>query len=331
LIRCRQGLLIVLALGLAQGAGLRPASAEALRILTYNTWHGFWRTPEREVLVLPSESAQIRGHRAEVQATELRRLRADVVMAQEVHPLPWRARALARASGHDSIHQLVSCGFRFLHLGIPWAIRSGLVVTANENLDLERVSAPLLSGRFGFCSDWLGLQFEESRRALLGRIVTKDGRRLLLVTTHLHSSTVGGAARTARRVREVAAVLEAIDEARRRDPEILGVILGGDFNAMSDSEPIERMRSAGFVDVSEKLGAEFATYDPWTNRLAARMTKAGGGDPAQSAPRRIDYMFVSRELEPFVRAVEPYGPKPDGAPEASFGSDHFGVLLELDL
>ncbi len=321
-----------MAVGLIPAVGsVGPASAESFRVLTYNLWHGFWRTPEGELLILPSESADARSRRSELQERELGRLGPDVVMAQEVHPLPWRARELARALGHKPIHQLVSCGLRIFHLGIPWAIRSGLVLTANKNLALERLSAPKLSGQFGFCSDWLGLQLEEARRALLGRIVIGDGRRLLLVTTHLHSSTVGGSARTERRLSEVTAVIDAIDEARRNDPQIFGVILGGDFNDMSDSEPIERLRSAGFVDASEKLGQEFVTYDPWANPLAARMTEAGGGDPAQSAPRRIDYLFVSRELEPFVRRVEPYGMKPSGSSETRFDSDHYGVLLELDL
>lgn len=324
--RTRRALVIAVALS----ASLRPASAESLRVLTYNAWHGFWRTANQELVRLPSESGEERARREELQAVELGRLAPDVVMAQEVHPLPWRARDLARVLGHESIHQLVSCGVRFLHLGIPWSIRSGLLITAGRQLDLEYVAAPKLSGRFGFCSDWLGLQLEETRWALLGRIVLEDGRRLLVATTHLHSSTVGGSARTERRLQEVTAVLAAIDRARRADPKIFGVILGGDLNAMSKSRPIERLRSAGLVDASEHLGGEFATYDPWANPLAARMTAAGGGEPSKSAPRRIDYIFVSPELKPFIRSVEPYGVRPEGSPESLFDSDHYGVLLELD-
>ncbi len=325
--RTRRALLI--AVGLS--ASLRPASAESLRVLTYNAWHGFWRTANQELVRLPSESDEERARRAELQAAELGRLGPDVVLAQEVHPLPWRARELARVLGHKPIHQLVSCGVRFFHLGIPWSIRSGLLITASRHLELEYVAAPKLSGRFGFCSDWLGLQLEETRRALLGRIVLEDGRRLLVATTHLHSSTVGGSARTERRLQEVTAVLEAIERARRADPKIFGVILGGDLNAMSKSPPIERLRAAGFVDVNEHLGGEFATYDPWANQLAARMVAAGGGEPSQSAPRRIDYIFVSPELKPFIRVVEPYGRRHGAALDTCFDSDHFGVLLELDL
>lgn len=324
---CRRS--IVLACVLACGLGTQ-ASGESIRILTYNAWHGFWRTQAKELLVLPSEQRAARARRAAVQTDRLERLAPDVFMGQEVHPLPWRARELARGLEHQSIHQLVSCGVRFLHLGVPWSIRSGLLMTAAERFQLARVSAPKLSGRIGYCNDWLGLQLEETRRALLGRIVLEDDRRLLLVTTHLHSSTEGGGARDDRRAREVDALLEAIAEARRQDPELIGVVLGGDLNAMTGSEPIARLLEAGFVDAATVAGAEFATYDPWSNALAARMTEAGGGDPKRSAPRRIDYLLVSRELARFVRSVEPYGTESSTLEEGP-DSDHFGVLLELDL
>lgn len=312
-------------------SGMEPASGETLRVLTYNLWHGFWRTAQKELLVLPSEPDVAGRRRADLQDARLARLAPDIVMSQEAHPLPWRARAMARALDHDSIHQLVSCGLRFLHLGVPWSIRSGLAVTARDDLRLERVGGPKLSGRLGFCSDWLGLQVEEARRALLGRISLSDGRSLLVVTTHLHSSTEGGDAREDRRVLETSVLLDAISEARRDDPEIFGVILGGDLNTHAGSRSIERLRAAGFVDAAEQAGSEFVTYDPWNNRLAARMTEAGGGDPSRSAPRRIDYLFVSRELEPFIRLVEPYGVEPNASAVSDFDSDHFGVLLELAL
>lgn len=306
----------------------RTAEAESLTVLTYNLWHGFWRTPERELLMLPSESRRDRERRQSLQLEELERLEPDVLMAQEVHPLPWRARQLARGIGHRSIHQMVSCGVRFLHLGVPWSVRSGLALTAKPELDLRRVGGPLLSGRYGFCSDWLGLQLEEARRALLGRIRLEDGRHLLLVTTHLHSSTEGGPARGARRLRETRALLAEITDARRRDPEIAGVILGGDLNALSGSKPIELLRDRGYVDVARAAGAERATYDPWTNEVAARMVRAGGGRPERSEPRRIDYLFVSSELARAVRSVDLYGIARPGRPA---DSDHFGVLLELEL
>ncbi|MFQ5527352.1 MAG: endonuclease/exonuclease/phosphatase family protein [Thermoanaerobaculia bacterium] len=300
-------------------------------MLTYNLWHGFWRTAEKEIVLLPAEPRADRERRQAAQLAALEGLRPDVLMAQEVHPLPWRARELARGLGHRPIHQLVSCGVRFLHVGVPWRIRSGLAMTARTELELERVAAPLLSGQFGFCSDWLGLQLEEARRALLGRVRLEDGRRLLLVTAHLHSSTEGGETRGERRLREVEGLLAAIESARREDPTIAGVILGGDFNALADSGPIQVLRRAGFVDTARRLGAEFATYDPWSNQLAAQMTRAGGGDPAHSAPRRIDFLFVSDELAETVRAVHIFGAGPAGERAAAAASDHFGVLLELDL
>ena len=309
----------------------RPAEGERLKVLTYNVWHGFWRTPARELLILPSESDRERRDRYRVQSEELERTAPDMVLAQEVHPLPWRAREIAERLGHRSVHQLVSCGLRFLNLGIPWQIRSGLVMTARPEFRLEALSAPVLSGRVGYCNDWLGLQLEETRRALLGRVRLADGRRLLVVTTHLHSSTLGGAARTERRLSEVEALLLAIERERSRDPTIAGVVLGGDLNAMSDSKPIERLRAAGFVDVVDRAGPSFWTYDPWSNPLAARMVEAGGGDPERSSPRRIDYLFVSPELDAGIRSVRRYGLRPDSPGDAMVDSDHFGVLVELDL
>lgn len=312
-------------------SAFEPASAETLRVLTYNVWHGFWRTADKELLILPSESRRERERRQHLQTARLERLEPDVVMAQEMHPLPWRARELARDLGHEPIHQLVSCGLRFLNIGVPWEIRSGLAITASRRLGLVRVSAPKLSGRLGYCNDWLGLQLEDARRALLGRIELANQRSVLVVTTHLHSSTEGGAAREQRRLLEVTALVDAIAEARRNSPEIEGVILGGDFNALEGSRSIELVRASGFTDVARALDSEFATYDPWANRIAAKMTEAGGGDPERSPPRRIDYLFVSSELLPFIRSVEPYGITPMESPDEAFDSDHYGVLLELDL
>lgn len=309
---------------------LTPIRAESLSVLTYNAWHGFWRSPEQELLVLPSEGRQEREVRQRRQLIELERAAPDLLLVQEAHALPWRAREIARSLGHRSIHQLVSCGLRFLHLGVPWNIRSGLILSARPDLALERLAAPVLSGRIGFCGDWVGLQTEETRRALLGRISLADGRRLLVATTHLHSSTVGGRARTERRVREVQALLRVIEEMRAADPAIAGVIIGGDLNALSDSRPIALVREAGFVDVAERLDSEFPTYDPWTNALAARMVEAGGGQAKHSAPRRIDYLFVSPELASGLRAVKKYG-EAAAAGSTLTDSDHFGVWLELDL
>lgn len=308
-----------------------PTSAETIRLLTYNVWHGFWRTPAKELMLLPSEAAGERARRTALQTARLKRLQPEILMGQEVHPLPWRGRDLERALDHDSIHQLVSCGLRFLHVGVPWSIRSGLLITARPEFELSRVAAPRLSGRWGYCNDWLGLQLEETRRALIGRIVLSDGRTLLLVTTHLYSSTEGGSAREDRRVQEVLTLLDTVAELRRNEPEIFGVILGGDFNALESSESIARLTAAGFVDTAAVAGAEFVTYDPWSNLLAARMTKAGGGDPVRSAPRRIDYVFVSEEIAPFVRSVGPYGLETEGSSESEFDSDHYGVVVELEL
>ena len=114
------------------GATARPAVGESFRVLTYNLWHGFWRTAEKEVVLLPSEPSTDRSRRYETQLVELTRLEPDVLLAQEVHPLPWRAGDLARALEHDSEHQLVSCGVRLLNIGIPWLIRSGLVMTSTR-------------------------------------------------------------------------------------------------------------------------------------------------------------------------------------------------------
>ncbi len=93
--------------------------AERLTILTYNAWHGTFRTEASEIFRLPSEDPGHRELRLQLQVAQLSALRPDVILLQEVNPLPRRARRLAAALGYDEWHKTTDCGIKFLGLGLP--------------------------------------------------------------------------------------------------------------------------------------------------------------------------------------------------------------------
>ena len=100
-------------------------------------------------------------------------------------------------------------------------------------------------------------------------------------------------------------------------------IVGGDLNATPDSEEIERLKNAGFIDVFE--GQE------------AILTSASRGrdieDPRDTTDRRIDYLFVSgdRAAEVIVHDKRVlFGSVVQMSEGATcWVSDHNGLCLDL--
>ncbi len=310
----------------ALGSGVR---AEPLVVLTYNAWHGTFRTQEEEILEFPSESARHRELRFRHQVSQLAALRPDVILLQEVNPLPQRLRRLAAALGYDAWHKTTDCGVKLFGLGLPSNINSGLAILARPPLRLTPIGVERLSGRWAFCSDWLGLQFEEARYALLVGLTLENGDRYLVVNTHLHNAPempdglrqgigelhAAGALSPAqveeihraveggqaRKRQEVERLISAVQWALRQHRELAGVILGGDLNAAPDSDHLIRLRRAGLVDAARAVEPRsgLATYDPQRNPLVPVLNRVAKPEiPTFGKPALVELARRTRLLEP---------------------------------
>jgi endonuclease/exonuclease/phosphatase family metal-dependent hydrolase len=153
-----------------------------------------------------------------------------------------------------------------------------------------------------------------------------------------------------RRLREAGRLVHALDELRARlerdGVHVAGTIVAGDFNAAPASDVLALLREHDLEDVVA-LSAERAivTWDPVENAIIHRVQALPGvarrpfaeesealarlyeGPAGQIAPRRIDYVLLSRDLAPRVRRVERFAPR---APDGTDLSDHYGLLVVLD-
>lgn len=164
---------------------------QRIRVLTYNTLHGLETSG---MTVRSGESKEARQARLERQFRQLAVVEADVILLQEVNPLPDMAEAYVAALArfglqYTEVHQVEACGVRITpRLAVVPGLNSGLVVLARSPLRLRKVKALKLSGGVGGCHDFMGMQVNELRYALVAEINNPaTGRSVLVVNTHLHS------------------------------------------------------------------------------------------------------------------------------------------------
>lgn len=89
-------------------------------------------------------------------------------------------------------------------------------------------------------------------------------------------------------------------------------ILVGDFNATPDAPGLVRLREAGFVDAWMRL----------------RPNEPGFTFESHAPAMRIDYVFVSPDLAPRLEDIALVA---DAPREGTRGSDHLGLVVNLDL
>jgi endonuclease/exonuclease/phosphatase family metal-dependent hydrolase len=253
------------------------ARASTFKVVTYNTLHGlevskFW--------VRQVESDEDRLARFAVRIDQLAELAPDLILLQEVNPLPDMAeqyvRALKRRGLHYAqVHQVDACGLRIAPgLALVPGLNNGLAIFAKTPLRLRMVGSIKLSGSFGSCGDYFGLQLGELRYALLAEI-TAPGSEMphLVATMHLHS----GIERDARMLHDLMEAHKAgllhhydhlmtaltMDQQRRRmelhnlldaiheqqlHKRYAGIIFGGDLNFEAGSPEFDELEKAGFTD-----------------------------------------------------------------------------------
>jgi hypothetical protein len=108
-----------------------------IKILTYNTLHGL---EPSGLTVKAGESQEARQARLDLQFQQLSRIQPDVMLLQEVNPLPEMAEqyvaAMKRAGlQYRAVHQVDACGVRLAPgLAIVPGLNNGLAVLAKSPL-----------------------------------------------------------------------------------------------------------------------------------------------------------------------------------------------------
>lgn len=350
----------------AQPTEAQDRSGAALKVLTFNVWHGLRSGESRKKF--PGEDADRAKKRFDLQIEEIQRLDPDVLLFQEVNPNQPQSRRYAEALGYDEIHKVTSCGF---HLGaiykIPKNVNDGIAILAKPELGLRRVGKKRLSGNAKCSATW-GIQTKESRYALFGEI-NVEGKKVLLTTTHLASPSFtpsdfddqletmvqNGELSAAQRdeilaerdkklnrnTQESQRLLQEIDKRRTqlaRTGTEPAVILGGDFNAETDRPGISKIKQAGFAAVAS--APDFLTWNPIVNeenyRIGTRRNYSlptfdkpeieAMLDQRHDTPRQIDHIFVSAGIE-----VDSAEIVLNEAKDGIYLSDHFGLLATLRL
>jgi endonuclease/exonuclease/phosphatase family metal-dependent hydrolase len=280
---------------------------QRVRVLTYNTLHGL---EPSGMTVRAGESREARQARLDLQFRQISGVQPEVILLQEVNPLPEMAAAYVAALErfglrYTEVHQVDACGLRITPgLAVVPGLNNGLVVLARSPLRLQKVKGLKLSGGPGGCHDFMGLQLHELRYALIAEVENPDtGRRFLVVNTHLHSGLerdafflrklaeaqeqgrlrredVGDlvAAFEQGQQRRLAEVRTLLDEVLRLRAarQSLGVILGGDLNFEPRSPEYQELERVGLRDTYTIAsgGGELHSYDPEQNVIAGR----GDGD-----------------------------------------------------
>lgn len=151
------------------------------------------------------------------------------------------------------------------------------------------------------------------RRAIFTEIEI-GGKSALLANTHLSWKAEDKATRLAQ-VKEFIAQISKFGRP---------AIATGDFNSTPESEAVEEMKNAGFVELFGHLQPKENGFT-WDNARNPYLKTHSVIYP----DRRIDLVMVRRELLPLLqpKSCELAFTKPDG--EGVLPSDHFGVIAEF--
>jgi endonuclease/exonuclease/phosphatase family metal-dependent hydrolase len=287
--------------GPTSGVEHKGRPLQRFKVLTFNTLHGL---EPSGLTVKASESKDVRQARLDLQFQQLSVVQPEVMLLQEVNPLPEMADAYVAAMkgfglDYAEVHQVDACGVRIAPgIAVVPGLNNGLAVLAKAPLRVRKLKGLKLSGGFGGCDDYVGLQTGELRYALIAEVENPDtGRRMLAVSLHLHS----GIERNAFFIRKINEAIEqgrarredfeGIVSAIERDQErrlseirllikeiqklqsegiYLGAVVGGDFNFEPDDPEYRELERAGLRDTYTIAhpGTEVYSLDPEHNVIA---------------------------------------------------------------
>jgi len=269
-------------------------------VLTYNVLHGL---DVGRVWVRPSESPEERTKRFTLQFQHLAQTEPDVILLQEVNPLPTMADTYIeglKSFGlhYRAVHQADACGIRLgTRLKLVPGLNNGLAVLTKSPLRLRKLTGLKLSGGIGRCGSLVGFQTGAFRYALIAEVEHPETKaKILAVSLHLHSGierneyfiqriveakargrienpeefdTLLGAlaADQTRRIQELRTLLQELRK-RQAQEEYLAIVIGGDFNFEPHSPEYQELMLAGLRDshMIAEPQSELHSYDP-TNPL----------------------------------------------------------------
>jgi endonuclease/exonuclease/phosphatase family metal-dependent hydrolase len=334
-----------------------------VKVLTYNTLHGL---EPSGLTVKASETIEARQARLDLQFRQLFIIQPDVMLLQEVNPLPEMAeKYVATMKGfglqYAEVHQVDACGVRLAPgLAVVPGLNNGLAVLAKAPLQLRKVKGLKLSGGFGRCEDYIGLQTGELRYALITEIENPDtGRKLLTVSLHLHSGIernaffiqkINQAVEEGRARREdiegIVAAMEQDQERRLEEIRLLiqeiqrlnakgnylGALIGGDFNFEPDDPEYRELERAGLKDTYAMASPETEVYslDPQRNVIAGQGVREVPS-ALRDAIRRLPESQQQKVIEGYQKGVSQarrvdflFLMKNPSAPEGCFRQELFG-------
>ncbi|NBX17436.1 MAG: hypothetical protein EBR09_08735 [Proteobacteria bacterium] len=173
-----------------------------LKIATLNTWHGL---DGQGTLSFGSlESRAERMNRLQRQISVLKKIDADILLLQEVNPLPFRAHWIAERLGMLATYATSNSGIK-LGWGPPWNLNEGLAILHRPELEFQNLGRRRLSGSFRINplrvsatnTPFLSFQLHESRAAFAVRFFIPPEKRigvfagrtsLIAAVAHLHVS-----------------------------------------------------------------------------------------------------------------------------------------------
>lgn len=276
-----------------------------MRVATWNVWWRFGPWEERQRPI----------------ANEIDRLDADVLCLQEV----W-------ADDHgDQAEILAAINGRFV------------ARTRSSNGEAHRFGNAVLS-RWPILSSHTvvlpGVDGEPSHRsAMFAQIdVPETTQPWWVVSTHLEWRYSASAVRQA----QLHAIVVECERIRSRTGDAI-IVLGGDFNAVADSDEIRRLTGLSLPYGDAAVGEQLIFTDGW-----AAVTDDPGHTWSRANPHSANAQWPRRRLDAVFVAWP--RPKPTGNPIAAelFGveahsitddpgaepkvvpSDHYGVLVQLD-
>lgn len=273
-------------------------SPETFKALTYNVWHGLHVGP---FWVTLTESPEKQKARFQLQVNQMAKAAPDIVLLQEVNPLPKRAEEYVEALNeygleYSEVHQVDACGLRVSKKKalIP-DLNNGLVTLVKKEYRLNRIQGLKILGSFGMCRSTRGFQLQELRYALIAEVTWPgSGTKYLVANVHKHSgydasikflqqvkeltdgdqsqlySQIKKPFKDSERKRKKGLILlmEALNRLRE-DGGYAGILLGGDFNFEPDSREYKKALKLGLLDTHEMAirDGELYTLDPVGNDL----------------------------------------------------------------
>lgn len=263
-----------------------------LKIASLNTWHGLNGKGRIAFGLLEARSERVARLARQVNA--LKALDADILLLQEVNPLPFRAHWYARQLHKRCEYVSCNAGVK-LGWGPPWNLNEGLAILYPQNWQVETLGRKRLSGELRLKplrlsqvgGPYLSFQLHESRVALAIRLTLPPHRQhanstgvtsVLLGVTHLHHApalTPRNEAVLDRMTSEGLSnderlhVLKAFRTANARrvsEVDTLAswlerlrkpgepVLLGGDFNSEPESAPVRTLLRHGWSDLWNVAG-----------------------------------------------------------------------------